>query len=225
LRVAEAARSCCSGLATRRHPVLAVGILPSSHWGPIAPTLDHSLYDRVMQLLLDADFTKWRAAAGIANHPRFPLNLVFSQDPKGQRSWLPTGRITDLPGFLQAAVTLVSDQGPVLLYRKGGDTWYEDEGAPIGNHIIDRVLEAVGVPRDFHGALAFDNHEWRDLYLVISTFAVWGWSVGEDLFIIPKNGSCVLMTSHHGELLANFPSAEALEQFRKSMEGAGHPAR
>ena len=174
--------------------------------------------------MLESEFAKWRAAAGIVNHPRLSLNLVFGQHPDCRRSWLPSGRIVDLPGFLQTALDFVSDEEATLLYRKGGGSWYEDDDAPIGNQIIDRVLDAVGVPRTFQGALAFDSVEWRDLYLVISIFAVWGWSVGEDLFIIPKNGSCVLMTSHHGELFANFPSEEALEKFRDSMERAGHPA-
>jgi hypothetical protein len=178
-----------------------------------------------MQLVLESDFAKWRAGAGIETHPRFALDLVFGQNPDCQRSWLPTGRITDLPGFLQTAVGLVSDRGAILLYRKGGGSWYEDDDAPIGNHIIDRVLEALGVPRDFQGALAFEGHEWRDLYLVMSTFAVWAWSVGEDLYIFPKNGSCVLMTSHHGELFAKFPTAEALGRFHGAMERSGHPAR
>ena len=178
-----------------------------------------------MQLVAQHDFAKWAASVGIGQHPRFPLNLAFIQAPDSHREWLSTGRITDLPGFLQTAVGIASVDGATLLYRKGGDSWYEGEDAPIGNHIIDRVLAAIGVPREFAGALSFDSTEWRDLYLVISTFGVWGWSVGEDLYIIPRNGSCMLMTSHHGELVAMAPTEEALVRFEAEMVRCGYPSR
>lgn len=178
-----------------------------------------------MQLVPDSDVTDWMAGIGITSHPRFPLKLVFSDAPDCQQSWLPTGRITDLPGFLQVAVGLATDGGQVLLYRKGGGSWYEGEDAPIGNHVIDRVLHGIGIPEAFQGALSFEAAEWRDLYLVISTFFVWGWSVGEDLYIVPKNGSCILMTSHHGELFAHFPGADARVAFVAAMAEAGLSAR
>jgi hypothetical protein len=178
-----------------------------------------------MQLVAESEFVSWAAGIGIARHPRFPLNLAFVQEPDCQKSWLPTGRVTDLPGFLQTAVGLASGDGGTLLYRKGGQSWYESEDAPIGNHIIDRVLAAISVPREFAGALSFESTEWRDLYLVISTFFVWGWSVGEDLYIIPRNGSCMLMTSHHGELFAMCPAGEALAQFEAEMLRCEFPAR
>jgi hypothetical protein len=86
-------------------------------------------------------------------------------------------------------------------------------------------LRGIGIPDAFQGALSFDAVEWRDLYLVISTFFVWGWSVGEDLYIIPKNGSCILMTSHHGELFVQFPATDALARFEADMERSGFSAR
>ena len=178
-----------------------------------------------MQLVAEDEFVGWATEVGIARHPRFPLNLAFIQTPDSYQSWLPTGRITDLPGLLQTAVGIASSDGATLLYRKGGESWYEGEDAPIGNRIIDRVLEALAVPRDFAGALSFEATEWRDLYLVISTFFVWGWSVGEDLYIIPKNGSCMLMTSHHGELFAMCPTVDALTRFEAEMAQRDHPAR
>jgi hypothetical protein len=178
-----------------------------------------------MRLTAEAEFVDRTAAVGIGRHPRFPLNLAFTQAPDCQRSWLPTGRVSDLPGFLQTAIGIATGDGPVWLYRKGGGSWFEGEDAPIGNHIIDRVLEGIGVPREFAGALAFEGQEWRDLYLVISTFFVWGWSVGEDLYIVPASGSCVLMTSHHGEFIAAYPSADRLDEFEAEMDRCGHPAR
>jgi len=178
-----------------------------------------------MNLIPEAEFARWRSDVDILPHPRFPSSLAFRQAPDCQQSWLPAGRITDLPGFLQTAVSLARGDGSVCLYRKGGGAWYEGDDAPIGNHIIDRVLQGLGIPRDFEGAISFVGREWRDMYLLISTFFVWGWSVGEDLYIIPENVSCVLMTSHHGELFAMFPGTEALAQFQAAMASSGHPAR
>lgn len=178
-----------------------------------------------MQLVPEAEAAKWMAGVGIGIHPRFPSHLAFVEEPDCQTSWLPTGRVCDLPGFLQTAVGLAQEHGSVWLYRKGGGSWYEDEDAPIGNQIIDRVLAALGVPRDFYGALAFEFVEWRDLYLVISTFIVWGWSVGEDLYIIPTTGSCMLMTSHHGELFGLFPAEDALAKFEAEMTRLEFPSR
>ena len=178
-----------------------------------------------MRLIAEPEFTTWAASVGIASHPRFPSNLAFVQALDSHRAWLPTGRITDLPGFLQTAVGIASGDGETLLYRKGGGSWFEGDDAPIGNHIIDRVLEAIGVPQHFNGALSFEATEWRDLYLVISTFFVWGWSVGEDLYIIPRNASSMLMTSHHGELVAKCSNEAALLHFEAEMLRCEYSAR
>ena len=60
---------------------------------------------------------------------------------------------------------------------------------------------------------------------MISTFIVLVWSVGEDLYIIPTTGSCMLMTSHHGELFGLFPTEGALANFEGEMTRLKFPAR
>ena len=83
---------------------------------------------------------------------------------------MPSGLVSDLPGFLQTIVGIASEDRALWLYRNFAGSWYEAPDAPIGNHIIDRVISAIGVPREFEGAVGFNGTERRDLYLMISTF-------------------------------------------------------
>ncbi|PYR48027.1 MAG: hypothetical protein DMF89_17360 [Acidobacteria bacterium] len=84
-------------------------------------------------------------------------------------------------------------------------------------------MERCAVQRDFSGALQFNNHETRDLLLLVANYYVFAWSAGEDLNILPDDGSCILMVSHHGELQGDFPDSQRLDAFVAFMEAKGYP--
>jgi hypothetical protein len=52
---------------------------------------------------------------------------------------------------------------------------------------------------------------------------VFGWGTGEDLYILPEDASCILMTDHHKAFIGHFRSLAALEGFSANMVACGYP--
>ena len=50
----------------------------------------------------------------------------------------------------------------------------------------------------------------------------WQWSVGEDLYVIPDDCSCVLLFSHEGRLEAQFPSEARADAFSDAVAPAAN---
>ena len=175
-----------------------------------------------MEFIPEEQFLTWAAEAGIIPDPHFsaPRTLIFAGDQEHSRFWMPPPIVSDLPGFIGTALDCASETGPYCLYRRGGGTWYDKFDPADGlvrNEIIDRIVETTGVPEDFAGAIKLAASEWKDTLTLISAFYVFGWSIGEDLHIVPDDRSCVLMVSHHGELQGQFPTAEHMEAFVAGM--------
>ena len=177
-----------------------------------------------MQLLPDGEFLRWLEAGGITNDPRWPRAqaLTFGELHEHRRWWLPSEVVSELPSFIGAALVLSSTTGPYWLYRHGGGIWYDGDDGTLRNQIIDRMVSITGIPSGFAGAVGLALSEWRDILILTTAFYVFGWSVGEDLYIIPDDRSCILMISHHGELSVDCASAAQLEAFVQGMREAGY---
>lgn len=86
----------------------------------------------------------------------------------------------------------------------------------LRNASLDRLLEALGYGGG-SGALRLGAKELPDVWLIVNAFFVFGWSVGEDLYVIPEDCSCVLLFSHEGYVEARFPSAERAQAFAAAL--------
>jgi hypothetical protein len=179
-----------------------------------------------MQIIPEVEFRSWLAAGGIVPHPRWGNSdtLACTSAEDLSRFWFPSFVPSDLPGFVETALSAASSVGPYYLLRRGGGSWYESdpETAPGANLVIDTLLRAAGVPAHATGAIRFEKTEWLPLSLIIIAHYVHGWSVGEDLHIIAEERDCALKTSHHGELAAHFPNEARLERFRQAMLEEGY---
>lgn len=178
-----------------------------------------------MRVVANEDFLRWANAGGLILDPRYQhsLQLVFRDDPDRCRFWVPAGVPSDLPGFLATSITLASVSGPYWVRPRGGGRFIHGETASFREGLIDRALAAVAIGPDVWGALVFDRTDWGDLLFVATAFFTFGWSVRQDLEIIPEDRSCCLMLGHHGEMTVQFATAERLAEFVRGMEDKGYP--
>ena len=131
--------------------------------------------------------------------------------------------ISDAPAFITGALGTAMPDGTFLLWRRGGGVWHEGPDTTARNEAIDLALRGAGVPPEHAGALRLSpESELAALWVVVLAFFVFGWGVGEDLYIIPENASCFLMVSHHGELFVTSPSIEHQNEFTSAMVKLGY---
>lgn len=120
-----------------------------------------------------------------------------------------------------------SSAGPFVLCVHNGDPWFTGTGyneGPLVEQLRDRIVGTLPIPLDFAGALRFVTGEWRDVLMLLATFLVYGWCVGDDLHLIPEDRNCILMTSHHGYVSVRCPDWGRLATFEQHMSGNGYRA-
>jgi hypothetical protein len=178
-----------------------------------------------MQIINEIAFRQWLAVGSIYPTPEVGEidTISFSQSSATSGIWFPSMIPSKLPGFIAAALQAISPHGRYYLLRRGGGKWQEGNlDGPISNRIIDDVLQLYGVHSTATGALCFLESDWKQLTAIIAAFYVHGWSVGEEVYILAEERDAILRTSHHGELLGQFPSAKHFDQFVSAMERAGY---
>ena len=179
-----------------------------------------------MQILGDVRFYGWLQQRGIIADPERGTGdlLTFADGAAADDRWRPAGIVSDLPAFVSAALEAAQQGGPWWLWRRGGGPWMDEFGEEGGlrNASLDRLLEGLGYG-GASGALRLGIKEMTDVWLIVNAFFVFAWSVGEDLYVIPDDCSCILLFSHEGWLEARFPSAERADAFRTVLGRIGKP--
>lgn len=179
-----------------------------------------------MQILEDVRFFGWLQQRGIITDPRMTTGdwLVFAEGETLAARWMPGGIVSDLPGFVGEALSAAQQGGPWWLWRRGGGPWMDEFGEEGGmrNASLDRLLEGLGYG-GASGALRLGIKEITDVWLIVNAFFVFAWSVGEDLYVIPDDCSCILLFSHEGWLEGRFPSAERAAAFRAALPPVAKP--
>jgi hypothetical protein len=183
-----------------------------------------------MELIEPEAFRSWAAERGIMDDPHFPKSgvLDFRDAPRGcSRGYETPPHASDLPGFLSTLMEGAAPSGPFVLFLRNGAPWFTgtgyDEG-PIVEQLRDRIVRTLPIPMEFAGALRFVVGEWRDVLMLLATFLVYGWCVGDDLHLIPEDGNCILMTSHHGYVSVRCPDWGPLATFEQHMSTNGYRA-
>jgi hypothetical protein len=77
----------------------------------------------------------------------------------------------------------------VYLFLKGGAPWFTGNDPATGSeweHLRDRIVSTLPIPRDFRGAVKMAFSESDDVVLLMVTFLVYAWCVADDLQLVPE---------------------------------------
>jgi hypothetical protein len=66
------------------------------------------------------------------------------------------------------------------------------------NDVVElQILEGLGLPMGSGDIVSFDRTELNRLVTLMFSTTIFGWSVGEDLYVVPDHANCILQTDHH----------------------------
>lgn len=170
--------------------------------------------------LISADkFLAWTDTVGIAPDGRYapPQCLVYVPHRPHHRFWAVPGRAAELPFFVSHLLAGLDPWSACVVWPRGG-VWpqlYGDDRP--GDQVRRIILGGAGVPAGYEGAVRFTAAEADKLTAVVFAHLVLGWSVPDDLFIIPDHGRQMLQTDHHDVVHVEFAEAEAVEPFVRHM--------
>lgn len=89
--------------------------------------------------------------------------------------------------------------------------------ARINDCMEHALFQSIGIPAGTSDVLEFDSEEEIGLVTLLFITSVFGWSVGEDLFLVPDTGTGILQIDHHGVMHAIFKTEDKMQIFIEKM--------
>jgi hypothetical protein len=90
------------------------------------------------------------------------------------------------------------------------------------NDVVEcRILQGLGVPLGTADVVIVERSELPTLTTLLFSTTVFGWSVGEDLYVVPDHGRQVLQTDHHEVVHVSFRDAREIDHWVSEMAQRG----
>ena len=84
-----------------------------------------------------------------------------------------------------------------------------------------RILKGLGMPLGTADVVAFDRSDFDTLVTLLFSTTVFGWSVGEDLYVVPDHARHVLQTDHHDVIHVSFRTFDEIGRWVSEMAQRG----
>ena len=91
------------------------------------------------------------------------------------------------------------------------------KGERVNDDVQAVMYKGIGINGDNADILAFRRNELASLVTLIFNQLVFGWHVGDDLYIIPDHGHQIIKTDHHDAVHVASLNDEAMVKYVKAM--------
>jgi hypothetical protein len=103
-------------------------------------------------------------------------------------------------------------------------SWPESADPSRINDVVERqVLKGLGIPLGTAHVVAFSREELDKLVTLVFSTTIFGWSVGEDLYVVPDHARAFLQTDHHEVIHVVCRDAGDVQRWVEGMERDGFP--
>jgi hypothetical protein len=178
-----------------------------------------------MKQLAETEFLRWAELAGFRLDERYPQSAVLTlqPDPQLNRYWDVPHQPERRPYFIASILELMGDWRSCYVWRHLG-SWPESVDASRINDVVEhRILKGLGLPLGTADVVEIAREESDTLVTLIFTTTIFGWSVGEDLYVVPSHGRYLVQTDHHDAIHVCFRAPEDLEHWVEVMDTRGFP--
>jgi hypothetical protein len=177
-----------------------------------------------MKTLRESDFLHWAQQAGLFVDERYPQSAVLSFRPNLEldRFWEVPPEPERRPYFVASLLDLMGDWRSCYVWRHLGSWPRAANQSRINDAVEFQILKGLGLPLGTADVVEFSKDEVERLVTLLFTTTIFGWSVGEDLYVIPNHGRYLLHTDHHGVVHVCFRASTDLEDFVKGMNTRGY---
>jgi len=176
-----------------------------------------------MKTLTEAAFLAWADGAGLCLDPQYPESavLVFRPDLQHDRFWEIPAEPERRPYFILALLELIGDWQECYAWRHSG-SWPEFADPLRINDVVEwRILKGLGLPLGTADIVKFERAELDKLVTLMFSTTVFGWSVGEDLYIVPDHARFIVQTDHHNVIHVSYRSSADVDEWVSQMEERG----
>ncbi|MGB2712713.1 MAG: hypothetical protein WBC51_00945 [Vicinamibacterales bacterium] len=176
-----------------------------------------------MKTLTQAAFLAWADGAGLGLDPQYPASavLVLRPDPHQDRFWEIPAEPERRPYFILSLLELMGDWQECYAWRHLG-RWPESADPLRVNDVVEwRILKGLGLPLGTADVVKFERAELDKLVTLMFSTTVFGWSVGEDLYIVPDHARYIVQTDHHNAIHVSCRSSADVDEWVRQMQERG----
>lgn len=177
--------------------------------------------------LVEAEFLRWAEKHGLAldeRHPQLAI-LQFRPHSEFERFWCIPDRPERRPFFFAAMLELAGPWDCCFAWRHCGSWPSKERLAPlrINDNVEYELLKGIGIPLGTADVLQFQRDSLYQLISLLLITSIFGWSVGEDLYVVPDSARQVLKISHHDVVHVEFRNEDDLNTWIAGMSEKGFP--
>jgi len=157
-------------------------------------------------------FIAWAERSGFQIDARYPHSavLTFRPDTEHDRFWEVPIHPERRPYFIASLLHCMGDWQTCYVWKHLG-RWPRSAVAERINDVVElRILEGLGLPLGTNAVVEFSRSEYHTLVTLLFTTTIFGWSVGDDLYIVPDHAQHLLQTDHHGVIHISFRTEDSL---------------
>ncbi len=169
------------------------------------------------------EFLVWAARKEIILDDRYSSEqqvLVFKPYRTFDRFWERPVEPGGLAHFLKSVLDAIPEWQSCYLWCRNGSWTATAESE--GDLVITTVYRGAGVPERWHGAIQFQRPDLAAVLAVLFVHCAFGWSVCEDVFLVPDHAKLIVGVDHHEVVWAHFASADDVEPFVRRMADSGY---
>ena len=152
-----------------------------------------------MTTLTEAQFLEWAVTKGLQLDPRYPhsATLSFNGAPEESRFWEVPIEARRRPYFLNSLLTLLGNWQICYVWRHLG-RWPTSAAAERIDEVVElQILKGLSLPLGTTDVVAFSRDEIGQLVTLMFSTTVFGWTVSDDLYVVPDHAESFLQTDHH----------------------------
>ncbi len=161
-----------------------------------------------MNAIPEQEFVAWAETVGIGLEPGHPKSAVlrFETARQDSRFWEIPKEPERRSYFFASILDAVGDWNTCAAWRAMG-SWpalNRVEPSRVNDVVEARLLAGLSMPLGTADIVRFTRDETDSLLGLLFLTSVFGWSVGEDLYVIPNTGRYILKAGHHGVVYVTF---------------------
>ena len=151
---------------------------------------------------------------------RYPDSAIlkFRPDPNLDRFWNTPPQPERRSPFLAHMLSLMGDWKTCSVWRHMGSWPAKAEPRRMNDCVEFQILSGLGLPMGTADVIEFDRAEIVGLVTLLFSTTVFGWSVGEDLYVVPDHGQYIIQTDHHDAVHVSFRDEQRLQRFIDGMK-------
>jgi hypothetical protein len=152
-----------------------------------------------MKSISEAEFLQWAATKGLRPDPLYPQSAVlkFHDALEDARFWEVPFEPHRRPHFIQSLLELLGDWQLCYVWRHMGSWPASVDPLRINDVVEFQILRGLGLPLGTADVVEFSRKELDKLVTLLFSTTVFGWSVREDLYVVPDHARAMLQTDHH----------------------------